>query len=174
MEINKKDVLQKIIFGLGVPRTRIECFKYIGLYFGLAGMYQILIYPLQHPSVTIFGWFGFLYLNVWMFWDCKYIKEKYFHISINKIKRRWNMKANQKAFEMEYRSIVEDNNALLGAFIGIVLLVLVASVVIGIVANQTAVAEANADTDDKTDAMIDLWPFGVGAMVLFAIFSKFT
>lgn len=71
------------------------------------------------------------------------------------------MKANQKI-----RSLKKEQSAVVQALMGILVLVLIASSIIGVIAAQSENAVSNASTDAKTDTIIDLWPF----MVIIGIF----
>lgn len=77
------------------------------------------------------------------------------------------MKANQSL-----RTMQSDNNAFVGVIIGMLVIVLIGSSVITIIANNSQVAEDSADTDSKTDSIIDLWPFGVAIAILLYIFVR--
>lgn len=75
------------------------------------------------------------------------------------------MKANQKFKE----TVSGDDDAFVGLIIAILLAVLVASAVMGTIANESQDAEDLTATDDKTDTIIDLWPFLVAIGVLLYI-----
>ena len=67
------------------------------------------------------------------------------------------------------RDLSEHEEGFVGTILGVVIVILVASAVIGVVANNSAVAEANADTDTKTDSIIDLWPFMFAIAILLGV-----
>lgn len=65
-----------------------------------------------------------------------------------------------------FNDFVENKSAFVKAIIGMVVLFLVASAVIGTVATNSQDAENKSATDDKTDAIIDLWPFIMAIAIL--------
>lgn len=74
------------------------------------------------------------------------------------------MKANQKI-----RSLKKDHSAIVQALMGILVLVLVASAIMGTIAYQSVNASDNNNTDAKSDTIIDLWPFMVAIGIFMAI-----